>query len=143
MKFTDRRVFSPESKTILVVDDDAPVRLLVSCILNQAGYDVVIASDGIDAMMRIDGGCHFDLLLTDLAMPVIDGIKLAAHVSRARPGTPVAFMSGFLDSFPNAIGLNVMTKPFTPGELLDAVQQALSKAMPVPVLTSPHAPACS
>lgn len=140
MKFTDRRIFAPQSKTILVVDDEAPVRLLVSCILDQAGYEVVIASDGIDAMTRIDRGCHFDLLLTDLSMPVIDGIKLAAHVRKVRPGIPVAFMSGFLDSFPSVNGLNVMAKPFTPGELLDAVQSSFSNGLQTPRAFSAEAP---
>lgn len=114
------------SKTILLVDDEAPSRLLMSCILTQAGYTVLVASDGLQAMRHIDADAPIDLLLTDLRMPGMNGVELARSAKKTRPGLPVLFASGFLDCFPESSReVPSLTKPFTPAELLSAVEVSL------------------
>lgn len=67
------------AKRILVVDDSAAVRQSVSYVLDQAGYEIVQAVDGADALTKLDGSA-FDLIVTDVNMPNMDGIELTAKV---------------------------------------------------------------
>ena len=131
MIFTPRLLGEDKpSKTILLVDDEAPCRLLMSCILAQAGYTVLVASDGPQAMRHIERDAPIDLLLTDLRMPGMNGVELARSAKRTRPGLPVLFASGFLDCFPESSHeVPSLTKPFTPAELIMAVEASLLRGV--------------
>ncbi len=69
-------------KTIFLVDDSATILLVISNVLNKAGYSVEQASSGNDALMRFQAGIKVDLLITDLNMPGIDGIQFIREVRK-------------------------------------------------------------
>ena len=116
---------------ILIAEDDEPVRTLVARALMQHGYDVVTAPDGgaaLDTLTREQG--RFDLLLTDIQMPVMDGIALALAAARDHPDLTIMLMTGYADQRERAHGLDaliydVITKPLTVNGVRAAVDEAL------------------
>jgi DNA-binding response OmpR family regulator len=124
-------------RTILVVDDDPWVRVLVRDVLAREGYRVLEASDGQDAI-RVAGGHPgpIHLLLTDVVMPGMNGCELAAGLSALRPDLKVMFMSAYDRDFLVEHGLNpggpVITKPFTIEYLSRRVEMVLDRATPAP-----------
>ena len=110
----------------MVVDDDASVRLLMTYIIQQAGFETIPACDGIDAMRRIEAGASFDMLLTDLSMPGMSGLELARRVRKINSDVPILFVSGSVESFPDCVyGAECLSKPFTADELMEAVQRTI------------------
>lgn len=111
--------------TVLVVDDDLPIRNLVQDVLRSSGYAVLTASNGEEALNIFRE--HFDLigcLVTDCRMPGMSGPQLAEHLIRLRPGLPVMFMSG-ADAGP--AGYPLLTKPFTPAQVAKCVRNLISE----------------
>ena len=117
---------------ILIADDEEAIRGLLARALRQDGHAVVTASDGaeaLDALVRDDGG--FELLLTDIRMPVMDGIALALAAARDYPAVTILLMTGYADQRERANGLDalihdVITKPFTLAVLRATVNEALA-----------------
>lgn len=114
----------PTQTTILVVDDDDPVRAFVSDALASEGYTVVDTSDPLEAG-RIVTSRTIHLLLTDVVMPRMNGIELAERVEVTSSGTKVLLMSGYMTALMKASGRPILTKPFTIDSLLRAVRDAL------------------
>jgi len=118
--------------TILVAEDEDGARTLILTILEREGYSVVAVEDGAEALGLLrDPGRSFDLLLTDIVMPGINGLELAEHVKEIRPKLPILFMSGFVDAHlqgpeGNPGALNLLPKPFRPPELRKRVREILS-----------------
>ena len=118
---------------ILIAEDEAPVRTLVARAMAEDGHVVVSTADGaeaFDTLRREDGA--FDLLLTDIQMPVMDGIALALAVARDYPRLPVVLMTGYADQRERAAGLDslvidIIAKPFAVAEIKFAVAAALAK----------------
>jgi CheY-like chemotaxis protein len=116
---------------VLLAEDDMSVREFARRALESDGHAVTLAHDGGEAAQALSqSGMHFDLLLADVKMPVMDGIALALKVSRDRPYLPILLMTGFADQRERADGLEtlvreVLAKPFTLDELLAAVGRAL------------------
>ena len=117
--------------TVLLVEDEAPVRAVVLRLLESAGYDVLVASNGIEALEvseRHEGPIH--LLLTDVVMPRMGGRELAAELQRVRPETRVLFMSGYTDDAALRDGMldgdtAFIAKPFTRAALTAKVCEVL------------------
>jgi CheY-like chemotaxis protein len=115
------------ARSVLVVDDDPGVLGVVSRILRRAGGDVATASNGREALRLIAGGrVNPGLLVTDIDMPGMTGIELAARVAAMRPGTRIVMMTGDALSAAAArkhVGLveAVLLKPVTIDELLEAI----------------------
>jgi CheY-like chemotaxis protein len=109
--------------TVLVVDDNDAVRFIATAFLRDAGYHVIEASSGQAALslMRTNPA---DLLVTDLAMPVMDGTQLAAQIRAGWPGLPVIFVTGYGDKFDLSRERTVQ-KPYAAKTLLGAVADAL------------------
>ncbi len=110
---------------ILVADDEDSVRIFVTRALESHGYKVTSVGDGGAALAEVLDG-DYDLLLTDIRMPVMDGIALALNVASKRPNLPVVLMSGYADEKQRAYNLDslikdVLSKPFTMDQLLDLV----------------------
>jgi two-component system cell cycle response regulator CpdR len=118
---------------ILLAEDEESVRQLVARALTQDGHEVVATVDGAEAFdaLKREGG-RFDLLLTDIKMPVMDGLALALAAARDHPNLPIVLMTGYADQRERASGLDslivdVITKPFTLAEIKFSVAAALAK----------------
>jgi two-component system, cell cycle response regulator CpdR len=118
---------------VLIADDEEAMRTLVARAIAMDGHDIVTAQDGAEALEilnRQDGS--FDLLLTDIQMPVMDGIALALTVARDFPGLTILLMTGFAEQRERAHGLDaivrdVITKPFSVADIRTAVAAALGE----------------
>lgn len=119
---------------VLIAEDDSAVREFVSRALSHGGHDVATANDGLEALGILDGQ-SFDLLLTDIVMPNLDGIALALKVAKEYPQMPVLLMTGYAAERQRAHNLDVLihdviTKPFTLREICDAAEEALASRKP-------------
>ncbi len=117
---------------VLIADDEESMRLLVARAIAMDGHDIVTAEDGAEALeiLTRDEGA-FDLLLTDIKMPVMDGIALALAAARDFPRLTILLMTGFADQRERASGLkaivhDVITKPFAVADIRTAVADALA-----------------
>ena len=115
---------------ILLTEDDDSVRTFVSRALELDGHKVDTACDGAEALERLterDG--RYDLLVSDVKMPVMDGIALAHQAAGHWPGLPILLMTGYADQRERADDLSqvirdVLTKPFTLQQIREAVTEA-------------------
>ncbi len=125
---------------ILVAEDDPSVRAFVVSALSIKGHEVVAAEDGgLAAELIEEEQGRFDLMLSDIKMPIMDGIALALNVAAAFPQVVIVLMTGFADQRERAHGLDaliydVITKPFTLADLLSKVDDALA-GRPVEVVS--------
>ena len=117
---------------ILIADDEDSMRQLVARAIAMDGHETVTAQDGAEALEilnREDG--TFDLLLTDIQMPIMDGIALALSAARDFPKLIILLMTGFAHQRERASNLNalvhdVVTKPFSVADIRTAVADALA-----------------
>jgi PAS domain S-box-containing protein len=122
----------PTGRTILVVEDEDGVREVAIRILDTAGYTVLAAANGEEAL-AIAGGFQapIDAVLTDVVMPRMNGAELADALRATRPETPILYMSGYAAPLMTQQGLlepgvTVLGKPFTRSQLLDALSTTLA-----------------
>ena len=117
---------------ILIAEDEEGLRLLVARALALDGHQVVTANDGAEALEQLTRSHGaFELLLTDIRMPVMDGIALALAAARDFPRLAILLMTGYADQRERAYGLDalirdVIPKPFSLGTIRSAVNQALA-----------------
>ena len=104
-------VASTVPASVLVVEDEEVVRRLLRQVLEQAGYDVLEAADGAEAL-SLAATCRVDLLLTDMTMPGLNGREVAERLRAERPDLKVIYMSGYADGALEQ-GVEVLEKPFT------------------------------
>lgn len=116
---------------VLIADDEEAMRMLVARAIAMDGHNVAIAQDGAEALeiLNREGGAY-ELLLTDIKMPVMDGIALALAAARDFPNLTILLMTGFADQRERAHGLDaiihdVITKPFSVAGIRAAVSAAL------------------
>lgn len=104
--------------TILVVEDDTVVRMLIVDVLEELAFNVLEA-DGSEKALDILGQAdtRIDLLMTDVGLPEMDGRELAKAACQMRPGLPVLFASGYAESIELAPGMQVISKPFSIDQL--------------------------
>ena len=117
---------------VLIADDEESMRTLVARAIAMDGHDIVTAQDGAEALELLtrESGT-FDLLLTDIQMPVMDGIALALSAARDFPELTILLMTGFAHqreraSNLSAIAHDVITKPFSVADIRTAVADALA-----------------
>lgn len=121
------------SAVILLVEDDAPVRLYVKRLLLAHGYKVIEAGNAAEALQVLDTSQHIDLLFTDVVMPGgLSGKELADRAAGIRPGLPVLFTSGYSES--EIIhegrledGVELLAKPYRKAELLQKVERVMQR----------------
>jgi CheY-like chemotaxis protein len=117
---------------ILIAEDEDSLRAMCARGLTMAGHDVKTACDGAEALDVLQrGGGGFDLLLTDIRMPIMDGIALALSAARDYPDLVILLMTGYADQRERAHGLDalihdVISKPFTLAALRTTVDEALA-----------------
>jgi two-component system, cell cycle response regulator CpdR len=116
---------------ILVAEDEEGLRSMIARALLLDGHDVMTASDGGEALdLLTREGDGFELLLTDICMPVMDGIALALAAARDHPDLGILLMTGFANQRERASGLNalihdVIAKPFSVDTIRSAVKETL------------------
>jgi CheY-like chemotaxis protein len=116
------------SGTLLVVEDEEPVRSLVCRILAGAGYTILAAATGDEALdLEAHHGGRIDLLFTDVVLPGMSGRELAGELASRRPGMPVLYASGYNEEIVAARGvlnpgISYLAKPYTSEELLERVR---------------------
>ena len=116
---------------ILIAEDDEPVRGFVKRALEMDGHIVVAEADGAAGLERlVEEQGAFDLLLSDIRMPLMDGVALALAAGRDFPALPILLMTGFADQRERAYDLeaiieDVVTKPFSLAEIRAAVEKIL------------------
>ncbi|BCM21910.1 response regulator [Mesorhizobium sp. J8] len=117
---------------LLIVEDDESVRTLAARALERDGHNVTVATDGgqgLDAIRQARGG--YDLVVSDIRMPEMDGIEMATAAAREFPAMRIMLMTGYADQREraeelNGIILDVVQKPFTLAEIRARVGKALS-----------------
>lgn len=122
----------PRGQTVLIADDEEPVRRVASRLLVRNGYDVLEAANGAEALrMLAAGDGKIDILVSDIIMPEMGGLELARRVATDFPGLPVLLISGYSDS--HELGraipaeLDLLQKPFSGTELTAAVAHCLAR----------------
>ncbi|PKN54343.1 MAG: hypothetical protein CVU56_27100 [Deltaproteobacteria bacterium HGW-Deltaproteobacteria-14] len=118
--------------TVMVVDDEDAVRRMAARVLERAGYRVVTATDGLDALEQIEDGRHLDAILLDVTMPRLDGHATLARLRVLRPELPVILTSGYAEP-PGAAagtpgelaGVPFLRKPWRQTELLEFIAAAV------------------
>jgi two-component system NtrC family sensor kinase len=120
------------AKRVLVVDDQTAVRELVAAVLAADGHAVETARDGVDALRLLDAATPYDLIVSDLKMPGLDGPSLYLELTRRWPDTRplLLFISGFGESpeytgFLQGTRVQMLLKPFAVDDLSRAVQGLL------------------
>jgi CheY-like chemotaxis protein len=116
---------------VLVVDDEQPIRLLLSRVLNRSGYETVEAVDGQDAIDQLNAG-SFDAIVLDLMMPRVDGFGVVDHLIETQPH--LIEKTVVVTAFPKAATkerlhhlCHVLSKPFDVHELLTAVRECAQR----------------
>jgi CheY-like chemotaxis protein len=118
-------------ETVLVVEDEDALREVTRRILARKGYEVIVASDGKEAIDVVEAYPGVvDLLLTDVVMPHMLGKQVAEEIRARRPGLRVVFMSGFAQPVLGAQGtleegVVLVSKPFSESELLTKIRETL------------------
>jgi len=114
---------------VLIVDDEAGVRMFERRILEDNHYRVIEAVNGLDAIALVDQGIPIDIVIADLDMPEMDGIEMARRLFVDRPDLKVLFVTGNIGSLMNTRTLRAeeafLEKPFTPAGLVEAMSQLL------------------
>src|SRR5581483_6265652 len=120
------------ARRILLVEDEAQVRAVTSELLQDAGYDVIEAADGEEALRLLEDAGVIDLLLSDMVMPRLSGSGLAELVRQSHPSLPIIFCTGYapaaFNNHPRLAGTQLIAKPFNGRELVASVQAALEEA---------------
>ena len=114
---------------VLLVEDDEMVRDYAQLVLSALGYEALAVGDGHAALRALDAHCDIGLLVTDIGLPGMSGPALAAEARRRRPGLPVLFASGSVDSSGQAErvpeGENVLAKPYRKADLAAKLRTVL------------------
>ena len=117
---------------VLIAEDEDAVRRLIVRALEDEGHDISSASDGAEALeLMADENKPFDLLLTDIKMPIMDGLALAMAAAREQPELVIMLMTGYAEQRERAHGIDalvhdVVQKPFTVHQICVAVREALA-----------------
>jgi PAS domain S-box-containing protein len=113
------------SGTVLVVEDDAAVRKVAVRVLREHGFQVLVASDGIEALelLRVESA-RVDVVFTDASMPRMGGRELASRLRQQRPALPVVLTSGYLTG-PGDDGVPFLEKPYLASALVETIRTAI------------------
>jgi CheY-like chemotaxis protein len=126
MRAETRKMPMESQVTVLVVDDEPLIREIVRALLEDEGYAVECAEDGVEALAVVEAA-PIDLVISDVVMPRLDGRTLAQRLRARRAALPIVLMSAnrAASGIP---GIALMPKPFDLDDLLDAVATALAAA---------------
>lgn len=116
--------------SVLVVDDETAIRRFAVRVLEREGYGVVEARDGMEALELIkQGGTSFEVVVTDIVMPRLNGVGLIQALSVSHPDLPVILMSGYATEALAELGIaapcSILAKPFPAERLLAEVRRCI------------------
>jgi CheY-like chemotaxis protein len=125
----------PGQERILVVDDEPLVRRLACRVLEDAGYRIAAAADGLEALQVVrERSAKFHAVVSDIVMPRLNGVELLQALSVTHPELPIILMSGYateqLADQGIAAPCSVLSKPFAPERLLAEVRRCLDRSSP-------------
>src|SRR6185436_316348 len=107
------------------VDDDALVSMNTAYMLLDLGHSVLEAPSGAHALKILEANAHFDLILTDYAMPGMTGLELAKKIKQLHPRMPVVIATGYAELPPQAtLGFPRLSKPYTQQQLADVIENS-------------------
>lgn len=121
-------------KRILIIDDSDAMRAQLELVLTGPDYTLVCAANGVEAIQTARSAGPFDLVITDMFMPEMDGIETIEHLQTLQPGIRIIAISGggmglsgtaMLEIADGLGARKTLPKPFEPAELLQAVHEAL------------------
>ncbi|MFG1397085.1 response regulator [Roseixanthobacter pseudopolyaromaticivorans] len=116
-------------RTILVVEDEPLVRLVIAEALRDQGFRVVEAASAEEAILALASGIAVDLVFTDVRMPgALDGIAFARRLNRERPDLPVLITSGHLDQLESGDATAFISKPYVLGDAVARISAMLDPA---------------
>lgn len=135
---TNEQSFPPASsngrdkaKRILVVEDESVIRRLSCRMLAEGEYETCEAADGAEALASLRAGLTVDLVLSDIAMPELNGVQLLEALAVSHPDLPVLLMTGYAVDELTSRGIpapcGVLKKPFTSERLLEEVRRCLDE----------------
>jgi two-component system chemotaxis sensor kinase CheA len=115
--------------TVLVVDDHAQAREVISRLLEAEGYNVVIATNGAEAIEQLESMPEIGAVVTDVTMPDMTGVELAYHVKEHYPTLPIAIVSGDIGELERSViaraGVPFLKKPVHAEALYAAIREAI------------------
>jgi CheY-like chemotaxis protein len=117
------------TKRVLIVDDEPANLRMLTYVLSDKGYETAEAKDGLEALELL-AQSRFDLVISDVRMPRMDGVALARHIVSSQPVTPIFLMTAYyFDSRDDILALNVpcLGKPFSFDELLSQIEKVLGE----------------
>jgi signal transduction histidine kinase len=128
-------VARPGTETVLLVEDEDPVRRFAAYSLREAGYAVLEARNGVDALrvLQEQPARHIDIIVTDVIMPKMSGVELAAQIKRLHPKMQILFVSGYTgDTLDNTgvsqSGITLLEKPFSTAQLTRKIRELLGNS---------------
>ena len=120
-------------RRILLVDDEPVLREVTRILLEQSGFEIVTAKDGVTGLLAFAAHPNYALVITDLRMPRADGRKLITSIRAQAPNLPIICMTGVLngamdtEEFKREMGINtVLEKPFTHATLMASLERELA-----------------
>jgi two-component system cell cycle response regulator CpdR len=120
--------------SVLVVDDDTDVLDILAVAIRSGGHSVIKATSGTAALNVLDGDIPFDLLVTDIIMPGLNGFNLARMANMRRPGLKIMYLTGFheqaeaMRDHGSRLG-KLLNKPIMPADLRKEVDEALATTL--------------
>jgi DNA-binding response OmpR family regulator len=128
---TDQSSAPSSALRVLVVDDELCIRHVLSSFLRLEGHEVETAADGLAALERFDTG-KWDVVLTDRAMPRMNGEELAAEIRERAPAVPIILVTGLGSTVQSPLGSDcsidaIVRKPFSTAALREAISYAIER----------------
>ena len=116
---------------ILVVEDSSDVRFIIREILRRKGYETAEAENGVQALELLEKNSHFDLIISDVRMAKMGGLQLLSELKERFPAIPTIMLSvhtvpEWIDEAKQKGAVSYLSKPFTPDQLVAAVEQHLA-----------------
>jgi two-component system cell cycle sensor histidine kinase/response regulator CckA len=131
-KASDSGISDAPGLRVLLIDDDELIQKSVSAQLRRLGHQVTIASNGHEALMKLDAGLEVDLAVLDITMPILDGAATLPHLRRLRPNLGVILATGKVDDAARALArtfrdVRLLPKPYSLGELRNEIAPWLER----------------